>query len=179
MHFTLLTFIVNIHTETSYICFQIMFDYLYTLQSFMIYLVQNTGFLHPLKQRHAPLSNPRYHHPLLHLSGRSYRLHFLFGVPRIFSFLMGLVLESRVDLGCFKILPCIILYLLKCNNPDAPYSFETSWFQRQALYRNFNIRHFWGIFVPVLLHVTFNNNLSNESFKKHLFYHYYVIISVS
>lgn len=64
MHFTLLTFIVNIHTEPSYICFQIMFDYLYTLQSFIIYLVQNTGFLHPLyEQRHAPLSNPRYHHP--------------------------------------------------------------------------------------------------------------------
>lgn len=36
-----------------------MFDYLYTLQSFIIYLVQNTGFLHPLyEQRHAPLSNP-------------------------------------------------------------------------------------------------------------------------
>lgn len=106
-------------------------------------------------------------------------MHILFGVPRIFSFLMGLVLESRVDLGCFKILPCIILYLLKCNNPNAPYSFETSWLQRQALYRNFNIRHFWGIFVPVLLHVTFNNNLSNESFQKHLFHHYSAIVSVS
>lgn len=72
MHITLLSFIVNIHTETSYIGFQIMFDYLYTLQSFIIYLVQNTGFLHPLyEQRHAPLSSPRYHHPLLHLSGRT------------------------------------------------------------------------------------------------------------
>lgn len=28
-------------------------------------------------------------------------------------------------------------------------------------------------------HVTFNNNLSNESFQKHLFHHYYVIIYVS
>lgn len=72
MHITLLTFIVNIHTETSYICIQIMFDYMYTLQSFIIYLVQNTGVLHPLyEQRHVPLSNSRYHHPLLHLSGRT------------------------------------------------------------------------------------------------------------
>lgn len=49
---------------------------------FIIYMVFNTGFLHPwYEQRHAPFSHILCHHPLLHLSRTP--LHFLFELSRI------------------------------------------------------------------------------------------------